>query len=134
MACLSLLQFPTIMVDRHYSKKLICFSKQISKALKILKDFNYQYIYKSEKLKINHKRIEQGFDILFRHFMTDLDSDNKESYICRDFLNGKSANYLASTPSALKVRDYISGMTDRYFTYLLRHLVVPEISLGELQK
>ncbi len=119
-------------VENSYNNNYVCFSKTVADALHRLKSFNYKYIYKSENLKINHKRIERGFELLFKQFMEDLEEDNNESFIFKDFLKGKSNNYLASTPPALKVRDYIAGMTDRYFTYLLNKMIVPEISLGEL--
>ena len=49
-------------------------------------------------------------------------------------LNGKSKTYLASVSTPLKVRDFISGMTDRYFTSLLRKIMIPEVSLGGIDR
>jgi dGTPase len=121
-------------VENSYGNNYVCFSKTVSDALHKLKSFNYKYIYRSDKLKINHKRIERGFELLFQQFMEDLGNNNTESFIYKDFLQRKSQTYLASTTPALKVRDYIAGMTDRYFTYLLNKMIVPEISLGELNK
>jgi dGTPase len=63
----------------------------------------------------------------------DIEQGNTTSPIFRDYLNGKTKKYLNSTSSALKVRDYIAGMTDRYFTTILQKLVVPDITLGELE-
>jgi len=119
-------------VENSYENNYVCYSKQISDALGILKEFNYRYIYNSSKLKINHQRIAQGFDILFSHFLKDIEKYNTNSPIYKDFLKSKSKKYLDSTSAALKVRDFIAGMTDRYFTYILQKLVVPEITLGEL--
>ena len=31
----------------------------------------------------------------------------------------------------LKVKDYLAGMTDRYFTYTLQKTVIPDISIGD---
>jgi len=116
-------------VENSYGNNFVCFSKGVSKALQKLKSFNYKHIYKSDKLKINHRRIERGFELLFRQFAEDLENNIKESFIYKDFLRGKSQTYLASTSNALKVRDYIAGMTDRYFTHILNKMFVPEISL-----
>lgn len=119
-------------VENSYGNNHVCYSKAISDALVKLKDFNYQYIYKSEKLKVNHDRIATGFEILFAKFLKDLTEENKDSPIFKDFLNNKSFKYLDTVTPVLKVRDYITGMTDRYFTYILSKLVVPDISLGNL--
>ena len=116
-------------VENSYGNNFVCYSKVISDALMKLKEFNYKYIYESEKLKVNHERIATGFEFLFAKFLKDLTDKNKASPIFRDFLNGKSDKYLDKIPQVLKVRDYIAGMTDRYFTYILRKLVVPDISL-----
>ncbi len=116
-------------VENSYGNNYICFSEPISAALLKLKKFNYRNIYHSQKLKINHDRIERGFSVLFSIFIDDLSKNNQNSPVYEDFLNGKSDKYLSETSDACKVRDYISGMTDRYFTKILQKLTVPEISL-----
>lgn len=121
-------------VENSYEQEYISFSEEASEALLALKRFNYKNIYRSEKLKINHDRIARGFEILFSQFISDLEHENMDSPIYKDFLNGKSENYLKNNSNPLKVRDYIAGMTDRYFTHILRQLVVPEISLGLIDK
>ena len=121
-------------VENSYDQQYICFSEKVSDALLALKKFNYEHIYRSEKLKINHDRIARGFEIIFAAFFEDLKSDNRRSAIFTDFLAGKSEHYLHETEPALKVRDFISGMTDRYFTLTLQKLIVPEISLGDSLK
>jgi dGTPase len=121
-------------VENSNDKNYICFSEKISDVLYKLKSFNYKYIYKSKELKINHQRIKNGFELLFKQFVEDIETNNTESYIFKDFLNGKSATYVAAASTPLKVRDYISGMTDRYFTLLLKKLIIPEVSLGGLDR
>ncbi len=120
-------------VETSYEQNYISFSKKVSEALYRLKQFNYEYIYKSNKLKINHERIAKGFESLFALFLQDMEKENTSSPIFRDFLKKKSKKYLDNTLAPLVVRDFISGMTDRYFTKVLQNLVIPEISLGELQ-
>ena len=97
-----------------------------------MKKFNYAYIYKSKKLKVNHERINKGFKILFDLFYEDVNKQNRQSVIYTDFLSDKSGKYIEETSAALKVRDYISGMTDRYFADILKKMVVPDITLGNL--
>lgn len=121
-------------VENSYEKNYVCFSEKVSEVLYKLKSFNYKYIYKNESLKINHQKIKRGFEILFTQFVDDIENDVQESPVYRDFLNGKSKAYLSSVSTPLKVRDYISGMTDRYFTSMLKMIMIPEISLRGLDK
>jgi dGTPase len=119
-------------VETSCEKNYVAFSEKVSAALYRLKQFNYENIYKSNKLKINHERIAKGFEILFAQFIGDLEKENTNSPIYRDFLKKKSRKYLENNGKSIIVRDYISGMTDRYFTKILQNLVIPEISLGGL--
>lgn len=119
-------------VENSYGANHVCFSHPVSEALQQLKQFNYTHIYKSKKLKINHTRIAKGFRLLFDIFYEDIEQENSDSPIFKDFLRGKSGDYTANTSTALKVRDYIAGMTDRYFTETLKKIIIPDISLGEL--
>jgi len=119
-------------VESSYGKGNVCFSKQVSSALRQLKKFNYRAIYKSKKLKVNHERIARGFSLLFDTFYHDLIKENKQSTIYQHFLLGKSKEYLKATAPALLVRDYLAGMTDRYFAQILKQTIVPDISLGDL--
>ena len=69
---------------------------------------------------------------MFDNFYEDIKENNKKSIIIKDFLNTKTSEYLNNTPTALLVRDYIAGMTDRYFVEILKRVVVPEITLGDI--
>jgi len=110
-------------------KPYICFSERISDHLLRLKKFNYQHIYFSEHLKKNHEKIEMAFRLLFELFLKDLKKDDNKSRIFRHFLLSKDKAYLTVTNDAEKVRDFIGGMTDRYFVEALKDLILPEISL-----
>jgi dGTPase len=112
-------------IDQSY----ICFSEKVSDQLLRLKKFNYQYIYHSKLLKKNQMKIEQGFKALFGIFLKDVEENNAESRIFKHFLNPKAEGYLELTSPAEKVRDFISGMTDRYFVEALQDTMLPHISL-----
>ena len=112
-------------IDQPY----ICFSKEVSDQLYRLKKFNYEYIYHSTRLKKNQMKIESGFKTLFDIFLKDVTENNRDSRIFRHFLSSKAKKYLEATNHAEKVRDFISGMTDRYFVEALQELVLPHISL-----
>lgn len=114
-------------VQVSYGNNRVGFSDTISGALYTLKNFNYERIYKSPRLKVNHERIRRGFEILFDHYLQDLRQENKKSMIYRHFLNTKSNEYNTTSRNELKVRDYIASMTDRYFTLMLEKLIIPEI-------
>lgn len=113
-----------------YKKNYVCFSDKISDALFDLKEFNYKRIYKNEKLKMNHNKIENGFNILFDHYLSVLKKNDKSSELFIHFLNSKSDKY-KNNKSQLIVRDFIAGMTDRYFSKMLKKLVLPELSSFE---
>lgn len=119
-------------VMQSYEKNYVAFSASIAQALFILKKFNYARIYKNKKLKVNHSRIKRGFTILFDHYLADLKQSNISSEIFRHFLNSKIDRYRDENPAELIVRDFIAGMTDRYFTHLLKKLILPEINFWEV--
>jgi len=115
-------------VEMSRGKNYVSFSEEKAAALLELKKFNYRAIYKSPKLKINHERIERGFEILFAHYLEALKSKEEDSEIVQHFLGSKSARYLDATSDELKVRDFLAGMTDRYFSNMLQKVVVPQMS------
>ena len=113
-------------VLKSYGKNYVGFSPKISEALYKLKQFNYKEIYKSPKLKINHERIKNGFEILFAHYLQAINNEDRNCEIYQHFLGSKAEKYLRETSAELKVRDYLAGMTDRYFIKVLQKVVVPE--------
>ena len=117
-----------------YNKPYVCFSPEISEALYALKRFNYDRIYLNKELKKDHEKIERGFRVLFEIFLKDLKQGNKNSRIFRDFLDTKDTRYIEMTSDAEKVRDFIGGMTDRYFVEVLQELTIPRMTLKPQQK
>ncbi|MEJ2049493.1 MAG: HD domain-containing protein [Calditrichota bacterium] len=111
------------------NKPYISFGKEVSDQLLRLKDFNYQNIYLNSGLKREDEKIKRGFVILFEIFLNDLKNDKKESKIFKHFLNTKNKQYLEKYNHAGKVRDFIGGMTDRYFVETLKEMVIPHIEL-----
>ena len=112
-----------------YQKSKICFSKAVSDQLLRLKKFNYEHIYHNDKLKKNHHKIELGFNLLFDHFLRELKQENLNSRIFIHFLKYKDKPYLDVTNDAEKIRDYIAGMTDRYFLEVLQEIILPEMRI-----
>jgi len=111
------------------NRPYISFGKEVSDQLLRLKDFNYKNIYLNSGLKREDEKIKRGFAILFEIFLNDLKNDKKESKIFKHFLNTKNKLYLEKYNHAEKVRDFIGGMTDRYFVETLKEMVIPHIEL-----
>lgn len=110
------------------NKNYVAFSDKVSSALFDLKKFNYAKIYKSPKLKINHIKIKRGFKILFDHYLDAVTTANKDSEIYNHFLNSKHEHYIKNNRPELIVRDFIAGMTDRYFVHVLSNFILPDIT------
>ena len=96
-------------------------------SLKTLKEFNQAYIYTSEKVKRQTPKVELMFELLFEKYLLDLEKENRESDIYREFLEGMSQDYREMTPAAGIVRDFVAGMTDEYFLGRCHQHLVPQM-------
>lgn len=110
---------------------VIGYSDDIFQALKELKTFNYRKIYirrdlfkKNSLDKTFIDKLKERFELIFKCCLKDLEEENFKSPIFKDhieyiddenfsiyFYNLKDQNKLP-----LIVRDYIAGMSDRYFS------------------
>jgi dGTPase len=105
----------------------ISYSKETEKALIALRQFSRKNIYNNEKLTAERDKIEQMYVTLFTTCLHDLEKGNRSARIYTDFINTgwTSRDYLkAATPAEL-ARDYIAGMTDRYFARRFEECVIP---------
>ena len=93
--------------------------------MKKLKEFNYQRIYKDEKVQSTNPKIDKCMEILFDKYLHDICTQNYESNIYVHFLNNKNERYLKSFNDAEKVRDFIATMTDRYFNEEVKDFLLP---------
>jgi len=105
----------TDLIHNSLAKPFIGFSAPVSQALKSLKRFNYQYIYKNPAIKQHLSSIEEIFKFLFETYLSDLEKKRHSSDIFRNFLNGMALDYRNDHTPPEIVRDFISGMTDSYF-------------------
>lgn len=113
------------LITQSQGKDEIRFSPRISQALLALKQFNYKRIYKNKKIKTQAHKIERLYEILFKTFLQDLETDNQSSVIFTEFLNGMQEDYIRRSKPAEIVRDFIAGMTDDYFLRTGRELLIP---------
>ena len=92
----------------------IKFSKQVFDALKKLIEFNYKNIYLKANNNEDVEYYRQVFNTLFSVYLNDIENNNLESEINKQFLSKMSDNYLKETSNKRKVIDFIAGMTDEY--------------------
>jgi dGTPase len=104
-------------INNSYDKDSISFSSDYSKGVEKLKDFNKNHIYYNQKLHEDDDKISNMFETLFDGFLSDFKKGKKSSPIFKDMydLNWVSDSYKKSISPEELVRDYIAGMTDRYF-------------------
>ncbi len=95
--------------------RTVAFSPEVSEALLGLKRFNYARIYTHPWIKRHSQRLETLFTLLFERYLADMEGQNRQSGIYTRFLADMSADYLQAHGPAEIVRDFIAGMTDRYF-------------------
>ena len=105
----------TDVIINSFNKPNISFSEEISNALKDLKEFNLNNIYLNSKLKPKPGKIKRIFNVLFNCYMEDIEQENQNSIIFREYLEGMSEEYKNNSRPAEIVRDFIAGMTDKYF-------------------
>ncbi len=105
----------TDIIKQSHEKAAIAFSDQVSQALQELKAFNLERIYLNPIIKQYSESIRKLFDILFHQYLEDIEKENRKSKIYVRFLKDMSDDYLHSHHPAEIVRDFIAGMTDRYF-------------------
>ena len=107
----------TDVIKNSHEKPSVAFSPEISEALKELKDFNLKHIYTNPKSKIHSATIKKLFSRLFEMRLDELESNQRSSDIFSGFLADMSESYIAGHSAPEIVRDYIAGMTDRYFLH-----------------
>lgn len=107
----------TDVIQNSHEKHYVAFSPEISDALKALKGFNLERIYKNPKGKIHSATIQQLFTRLFDMRLEELETNQRSSDIVANFLADMSEGYVCDHSHAEIVRDYIAGMTDRFFLH-----------------
>mgnify|MGYP001858666909 FL=1 len=129
----------TIILDiikNSLGKPYIKLSKEVYEAIVSLKKFNYQNLYDKALSKEERAYITEMFSVNFKVFLEDLEKENKDSRIYKNFLNFKKEKYICSTSKKRMVLDFLAGMTDDYFVTCyhecknkkLRHTNIMEVS------
>jgi dGTPase len=118
------------LVANSLNRPYVSFSREVGEALRRLKEFNEEYIYRNFEVKDQTAKVKLMFELLFEKYMRDFEADNEDSDIHREFLDGMSQEYREKTPAAGIVRDFIAGMTDEYFLNQCHKNLVPQIKTG----
>lgn len=105
----------TDIIHNSSGKPYIAFSNRVSQALKRLKEFNMDRIYMNPLIKQHSEIISRLFTHLFEAYLKDLEKEDRNSKIFTGFLSDMSAAYIEQHRPPEIVRDFIAGMTDRYF-------------------
>ncbi|MCI5210861.1 MAG: hypothetical protein D3910_19215 [Candidatus Electrothrix sp. ATG2] len=108
--------------DDNPSYKFIGFSKKIGSALLELKKFNYERIYRNPLFKPDFKRIHSCYEELFSFYLGQLAQESLPKKSDLPFWHSMSDNYLNNHAPAAIVRDYLAGMTDKFFLHQAKRL------------
>ena len=115
-------------INNSFDKETISFSDTFSDAIKDFYNFNKEKIYNSSKLRKESDKIKHMYTFLFNYFLKDLEKEQKYSLVYLDMknLDWISFDYLNKATNAEIVRDYLAGMTDRYFEFVFNKITIPE--------
>ncbi len=105
----------TDVIRNSSGKPYVAFSEEVSAALALLKQFNYERIYTNPTFKADLETIGSIFRQLFERYIADIEKRNPESPIYGSFIDAMSEKYLSRRQPAHIVRDFLAGMTDQYF-------------------
>lgn len=108
-----------------YEQEYIGMSEEAFEALKVLRRFNFTYIYTCPRLKVESSKIKESYRLLFDRLLTGYEREKEESWLWRHYLSSKSLAYVEKTPPVQLVIDFIAGMTDRYFVSTLQKMFIP---------
>jgi dGTPase len=114
----------------------ISYSSSVGEALIALRSFSRKHIYDNPTLISEQKKIRTMFAILFRACLDDLAAERRQGRIYTDFIDSGHVSpvYLDSAIPAELTRDFIAGMTDRYFAKRYEDCVIPRRIEGKFRK
>ncbi|MBU1169861.1 MAG: HD domain-containing protein [Proteobacteria bacterium] len=105
----------TDIIANSLGKDAISYSEELSFAIRTLKAFNLERIYKHPGAKQHLSNIKDLFEYLFTRYLRDLEQGFDHSVIVTSFLSHMNPEYRDNMPHAAMVRDFIAGMTDSFF-------------------
>ncbi len=114
------------------NKGYISYSREVESALIALRTYSREQIYDNPVLTAERGKIQRMYATLFASCLEEIERDNKSAKIFTDFIASgwTSPRYLDSATPAELVRDFIAGMTDRYFAKRYEECVIPRRTEG----
>jgi len=106
-------------IENSLDKPYIAMSPEVFKAVRDLKEFNYEHIYMLANKRSELDYYEKGMNILFDKYLNDIENKNFDSDIYKVFLHDKNDKYISNTSDKRKVIDYLAGMTDTYLKRMI---------------
>jgi dGTPase len=108
-------------------KGFISYSKKVEQALIRLRKFSKDQVYDNPQLTREREKIRFMYRTLFTTFLEDLENNRRSSRIFSDFTETRWINpqYRSAAANPGLVRDYIAGMTDRYFAKRFEEITIP---------
>lgn len=105
---------------REEKDDFVGFSAPVADQLHRLKEFNYEAIYTNARFKPDYDKIHRCYEQLFDFFLQQLthSDQNREE----GFLRSMSQQYRQTQCDVAVVRDYLSGMTDKFFLRKAREI------------
>lgn len=124
------------LVSESFRREEIVFSTGAEEGINRIQQFSSEHIYNNRKLTAQQKKIELMFNTLFEQFSCDLEEERTGSLIYTDYLDSTwvSRDYLDGARESEKVRDFIAGMTDRYFFKTFQAITLPERVKGTYRR
>ena len=115
-------------ITESYDADCIAFSGRASACVEAFKQFNMDHIYENARLIANREKIRFMFRYLFDRILEDVREGRKGSPVYEDLIEAPwvSPRYIAAAGPAERTRDFIAGMTDRYFEQVFRQSILPE--------
>ena len=105
----------------------ISYSPAVEEALIRLRTFSKEQVYDNPKLTREQEKIRSMYRTLFTAFLDDLENNRRSSRIFTEFTGTRWINplYRATASNPELVRDFIAGMTDRYFAKRFEEITIP---------
>lgn len=114
------------LIQQSKDQEYIELSQEAFDALKTLRQFNFEHIYRHPSLKVESEKIRTSYRYLYEKLLEDFEKKDTDSYLWKNFLHSRTKEYLEGTVKAQKVIDFIAGMTDSYFILTLQKLFIPQ--------
>jgi len=113
----------------------LSYSGEVETALICLRTFSRENIYDNPKLTSERGKIEKMYATLFANGLESIEKNDTSAKIFTDFIGTgwTSPAYLDTATPAELVRDFIAGMTDRYFAKRYEECVIPRRVEGKFR-